>query len=444
MSLRTGATAPLPDITSPPGPRAGWYHGWNIVAVGVLSQVAANGLTYNSFTLFLRDWSVELHTPISRLQLAVAAMTFLCAAVSPLVGIWADRFPARRLFACGLLGMAAFYVAMSAVTSAWQILALYGLLVPLALTLSTAVVVNPLVSRWFVRRRGLALGLSAFGIGMAGVLLPPLIAALLPAVGWRMIWRGGGLLTGLILMPLVVWVIRNRPTEHEGLYYLSADGNASPNRHGHAGGMGQLGWREVASRRNFWLLVAIYLPFMALYGGCAQNLAPYVASHGLRPQSAGVLLSALSFSHVVSTLVLGLISDRFGNRLAFAGLALVMLLGAAFFALGTGLPAIALGCVLIGAGGGVFTLLAAAIAVEFGAAGVGRAFGLAMFFIPLMSLAPFVMAKTQEATGSYRPAIFGMAILVAIAGALGLMLREQRGSQPPAGWEPVAPAPKIA
>jgi MFS family permease len=135
----------------------------------------------------------------------------------------------------------------------------------------------------------------------------------------------------------------------------------------------------------------------------------------------------LSFSHVVATLILGLLSDRFGNRLPFAGLAVVMVIGAATLAFGAGLPVLAVGCALIGLGGGLFTLLAAAIAVEFGAAAVGRAFGLCMFFIPLTALAPFATAKTQEITGSYAPALMGLATLVVISGFLSLLLRERRG-----------------
>jgi MFS family permease len=423
-------------------PRA-WYHGWNIVAVCILSQVAANGLTYNTFSLFLRDWSAQLHAPISRMQLSVAAMALVSAFLAPVVGALADKYPARRLFTFGLLGMALFYLAISAVTQAWQIIALYGLLVPLALVLSTAVTTNALISRWFVRRLGLAFGLSAFGIGMAGVVLPPLIAALLPTVGWRWIWRGAAIVIALIVMPLVVLVSRDRPTEAEGAYYLTGDGE-SAGAHGHGASRGgppdqahgpghargsQLAWRDVAASRNFWLLVAIYLPMMALYGGCAQNLAPYAASHGLSSQAGGVLLSVLSLSHVVATLVLGLVSDRFGYRLPFAGLAVVMVAGAGVLAFGSSVPALTVGCVLVGFGGGLFTLLASAIATEFGAAGVGRAFGLCMLFIPVTGLAPFIIAKTQESTGSYAPGLLGLAVPVIIAAVLSLSLRERGGGQ---------------
>jgi MFS family permease len=392
-------------------PRA-WYHGWNIVAVCILSQAVANGLTYNSLSLFLRGWSAELNTPISRLTLSVAIMGTVAAALAPFIGVLADKYPARRLFVCGLLGMALFYVGVGSVTAAWQLLVLYGVLAAPALALCTAIVANALISRWFVRRRGMAFGLSAFGIGLAGVLLPQIINPLLPIVGWRVIWWSGGAFIAVVVVPLVLVVIRNRPAEEEGRYYLAGDsaaGESGPStHHGHgAAGGNQLTWREVAARRNFWLLVGIYLPLVALSGATIQNIAPYAASHGLSRQTGAALLSLLSLMHVVATLVLGLVSDRFGNRLPFIGLIVV-------------------GCFLIGLGSGVFTLLAAAIAVEFGAEGVGRAFGLCMMFVPVITLTPFLIAKTQEMTGSYTPAFIGGAVFLAMSGFLATLYRERR------------------
>jgi MFS family permease len=407
-----------------------WYHGWNIVAVCILSQAVANGLTYNSLSLFLRGWSAELNTPISRLTLTVAIMGTVAAVLSPFIGVLADKYPARRLFVCGLLGMALFYAGVGSVTAAWQLLVLYGVLAAPALVLCTAIVANALISRWFVRRRGTAFGLSAFGIGLAGVLLPQIINPLLPIVGWRMIWWGGAAFVVVIVVPLVLVVIRNRPAEEEGRYYLTGESGPS-SHHGHGGAGGnQLSWREVIARKNFWLLVGIYLPVVALSGAATQNIAPYAASHGLSRQTGAALLSLLSLMHVVATLVLGLISDRFGNRLPFIGLAVLMVIGSLLLALGSDLPVIVVGCFLIGLGSGVFTLLAAAIAVEFGAEGVGRAFGLCMMFVPVITLTPFLIAKTQEMTGSYAPAFIGGAVFLAMSGFLATLYRERRPGSP--------------
>jgi MFS family permease len=408
--------------------RRGWYHGWNIVAVAMLAQVAANGLTYNAFSLFLKDWSADLHAPKSQLQLAIAAMGLFAALLSPLVGGWADKYPPRRLFGLGLLGMALFYLAVSFAQAPWQLIALYAFLVPLALGCSTALVANSVIAKWFVKSRGLALGLSAFGIGLAGVFLPPLIAYLLPLIGWRAVWRAGAAIVALIVAPLVVMVVRTKPSERDGLDYIAgaADGHASGHVHGHGGGKG-IGWRAVFARRNFWILVATYLPIMMLQGGIGNNLAPIALAQGLSQQTAGNLMSAFAFAHVVATLALGLISDRFGNRLALAGLALIVAVGGALVAFGSGLPVLTVGTILAGFGGGVFTLLAAGIAVEFGAEATGQAFGLAMFFLPIGALAPFIIALSKEKTGSYAPALLGLAALVVVASVLALLLRERRG-----------------
>src|SRR5208282_3477907 len=135
----------------------------------------------------------------------------------------------------------------------------------------TTLPANAVVSRWFVRRLGLALGLTSFGLGIAGVVLPPIVGALLPEFGWRMIWRVFGLLVALIVAPLVVGVVRDRPAERDGTYYVTADGASRAHLgHGQGTGLGGGGltWRAVFARRNFWLLVAVFLPMLGLYGGC--------------------------------------------------------------------------------------------------------------------------------------------------------------------------------
>jgi MFS family permease len=329
---------------------------------------------------------------------------------------------------------------VGSVSASWQLLVLYGVIAAPALTLCTAIVANALISRWFVRRRGLAFGLSAFGIGLAGVLLPQIINPLMPLVGWRVIWWGGGVFVAVVVVPIVLVVVRNRPSEEEGRYYLTGE-SASAGHHGHgAGGGGQMSWREVVKRKNFWLLVGIYLPLVALSGAAVQNIMPYATSHGLARQTGAGLLSLLSAMHIVATLLLGLASDRFGNRLPFIGLAVLMVVGSLLLALGSDLPIIVVGCLLIGLGSGVLTLLAAAAAVEFGAEGVGRAFGLCMMFVPVITLTPFLIARSEEATGSYTHAFIGGAIFLAISAFLATQYRE-RHSAPPAFAEPQPEAP---
>jgi MFS family permease len=418
------------NLKADPVRTRGWYHGWTIVAVCILCQAVANGLTYNALSLFLRDWSVQLHAPISSLTLAVAIMGTVGAFISPPAGALADKYSARTLLVLGLLGVALFYIAVGSITATWQLLTLYGVLAAPALILSTTIIANALIARWFVRRRGLALGLSAFGIGLAGVLLPPIIAAILPSFGWRAIWRGGGVLVAVVMVPLVLLTIRDRPTAEEGRYYLGV-GEAPSGPHGQPRDASPMSWRKIVTRRNYWLLVGAFLPILALNGACIQNIVPYAASHGLTQRAGANLLALLSLMHVTATLVLGLLCDRFGTRRPLLGLSLVMVAGSMSLAFASELTGITAGCVLVGLGGGVFTLLAAGIAAEFGAEGVGRAFGLCLSFIPVVTLSPYAIAKAQESTGSYAPAFLGFTVLVALSAVLSMMLGERRSTSPP-------------
>ena len=403
-----------------------WYYGWNVVAVCVLAGIAANALPINAFSLFLGEWTAQLHVPVSTLQIGIGACGLGCAIFSPVAGILADKYSGRWLFGIGLVGMVVFSFGISWVTRVWEFIALYALVLPLSLLLSTAILANAVVSRWFVRRLGLALSITAFGLGMAGVVMPPIVAATLPTIGWRGIWRIGALVTALIILPLVIAVLRNRPTERDGLHYLTPESGRAP---AHASAApSALRWRDIFAHRNFWLLIAAYVPMLAVYGGCGQNIAPLATSRGLSQQTAGVLLSLLNLSQLGATLIAGLLSDRFGNRMPLAGLAFATAIGGVLVAFGNSAGVLGLGVILAAFGGSFWPLIAAAIAAEFGATAVGRVFGLVIFFLPLTVVSPFAVAKTQEATGSYAPALLVMTALSIAGGAACLLwMREQRG-----------------
>ncbi len=156
-------------------------------------------------------------------------------------------------------------------------------------------------------------------------------------------------------------------------------------------------------------------------------------SRGLSPQTAGVLLSSFSLAQLVATLGGGMLSDRFGNRLPFAGLAFATALGGLALALGHSLFLIAIGAALAGFGGGFWPLLASGLAREFGPSGVGRAFGLVAFFVPGAILTPFIVAKLQESSGSYAPGLLALSLITVLGAGAALLIRERQANRPVAG-----------
>jgi MFS family permease len=384
-------------------------------------------LGISSFSLFLHDWSVDLKVPISTLALVMTPAAVMTAISGPIVGGLADRYPARWLIGGGALGMAAFNLGLTFVTSAWQFLALFGLVLPILLSLTTLIVANPVVARWFVKRLGLALGVTALGAGLAGVISAPLIAYAMPLIGWRGVWRVGAAILAFGMAPLAFAVLRDRPTEREGLDYVSSGGAAGAHAHGGAGG-GSLSLRQIAGRKNFWLIGAIFLPILSAYQGVLYNLAPVAASHALDTKEAGILLVVLNLVQMASTPVLGAISDRVGNRVPLLGLCGLTGIGVLLFAFGgESFPALVAASALVGAGGGLWTPLGAAIAAEYGSANAGKAFGLMFAFGPVAGAASFVLAKLKEVTGSYVPGLLTLTALLGISVMACLALREKRG-----------------
>jgi MFS family permease len=419
---------------TPGGVFKGWYHGWNIVAVCVLAGIASNAIPINAYSLFLHDWATEWHAPISTLQLGIGAMGLGSALLAPLAGILVDRYSRRTLLAIGLTGMALSCFALSFANQLWEYLAIYVVPIPGSLLLSATLVSNAVVSRWFVRHLGLALSITAVGLSLAGIVMPPLVAALLPTLGWRGIWRWDGLLTALVILPLAVAVLRDRPSARHGTYYLEGAATAASHAgHGVPAGSGASGlrWRDILTHRTFWVLVIAYVPMIAVYGGCGQNIPPIAAARGFSSHTAGVLLSILSLSQLSMTMLAGVAADRFGNRLPLVALSLLTAVGGVLIALSSGIVTLGIGVALVACGGSFWPPLTAVIARDFGAAGIGRVFGLVMFFLPVATiLGPFGVARVQEAIGSYTTPLLAISAL-SVVGALacGSFLRDS----PPAG-----------
>jgi MFS family permease len=154
-----------------------------------------------------------------------------------------------------------------------------------------------------------------------------------------------------------------------------------------------------------------------------------------------------SLSYVISTLLMGVASDRFGNRLPLAGLAGVVAAGTVLLGSATALPVFVVAAALVGFGGGLWTLLPAAVALEFGAANVGRAFGMLLLFLPINASVPSIISKVQESTGSYALSLLALGAACLVGGLLVLLMRERRGGHPTAEekiaamQEPVTPIP---
>lgn len=411
--------------TKPGGKKFGWYHGWNIVLVCFFAGIASAALPVNGFALFLPYWATGLHVPISTIAICMTGVGFSTALFAPICGMLVDRFSSRLVLSLGVSGIAICYVAVSFVTQAWQLLIIYTLVFGPSIVCCSVMPSNAVLMRWFVRRLGLAIGITGMGITISGILMPPLVAALLPHFGWRLMWRAAGIFIGVVMLPCVLLFVHERPRERDGTHYL---GGLGDDMHMHAtetGSGAALGWIDILARRNFWLVAVTYLSLMALNNGAGYNLALIAGSRGIGIQYGGFLLSAWSLTLTIATVASGALSDRFGNRLPMAGLCLLTAAGGLILAFGHSFAILVVAALLVGTGGGFWPVLAKILAAEYGSAGFGRAMGMLMLSLPLCGSATFVVARVKESTRSYVPALLGLAALTLVGGVCALLLREK-------------------
>lgn len=396
-----------------------WYHGWNIVAAAILAQVATLGLPINCFSLFLGHWSRDLSTPVSTLTLAVSALSLACLFISPLAGVVADRAPAKKLFAVTLSLVVVFHVAIACVTAGWQIILLYGLVGAAAAAFGSNIPSQTMVSRWFVRRRGLAIGLTAFGLAAAGIVFPLIISLLVPALGWRGAWWAFALAIGILVLPTVVIIVRDRPGPHDRLDYV--DSSASTEAAGP-----RLRLKAILTRRNFVAATAAMILLQFIYFGLLVNLAPLAASRGYDLATSGGLLAMLSLAAVISKLGCGLLADRVGNKTPLVLVALVSAVAVVLLMVSSSLAAMNAAYVLLGLSAGIWTVAPSTIAAEFGPKNFGQALGLQLGLVTLGSLSPPAFAKLQEMSGAYTHSLWMLLGVSALAITSALVLKQDR------------------
>jgi sugar phosphate permease len=282
-----------------------YYHGWNIVAICVVAQFTAMGVLINCFSLFVGGWSVEFDTPISTLALGLTVFSLTCAIWCPMVSLLAERLALRTIMAVALVGVALLHVAIGLATTGWQIVALYSVLAGLVITFSTGVPAQTMVARWFVRRRGLAMGLTSFGVAMAGVLFPPIVSWLLPQIGWRGTWFLFAALIGIVVAPLVFMVLREQPTAAEGVDYVG-----SPAEQGSGP---RVPISTIMLNRNFLITITCFTTVQSAMMVLTVSVAPIVTSRGFDLPAAALIISAYSIAALIAKLVAGVCADRFGN-----------------------------------------------------------------------------------------------------------------------------------
>lgn len=277
------------------------------------------------YGIYFKELSVEFgwSRTLTSSVISLTNGVYCCAAA--LVGATADKYgPRWIIWFCGLLLGGGLYLC-SLVQAPWQLFFFYGVIVAIGMgacySLPTAV-----VQKWFVKKRGLALGISMCGIGLGTLVLGVLVGYLVSAYGWRVSFVVQGILFFLMFFVVGLFIVRD--PKDIGLEPYGAD-EARINNFAHSGSAREWSVKEVMATRSFWMIYGVHFFPSLSFAIVNVHVVPYAEDMGISKLAAAGALSLIGGISVVGRLGAGLVCDKIGfrNGIIFSlGLCALMLL----------------------------------------------------------------------------------------------------------------------
>jgi MFS family permease len=398
-----------------------FYGWWVVLAAGIGASMSYGPIIAFTFGVFIKPLSEEFGWSRADISLGFSLSLLMLSGTAPVFGQLVDRFGARKVLIPSVFlfgsGVASFYF-LSA--NLWHFYAIYAGLGVIAVGAATLPYLS-VVSRWFDRRRGLALGLAMVGVGLGTFIMPAFAQALIDAVGWRYAY----VILGLMVMGVTIPVVAPFLTETPEQMGLEPDGESAPHARsatstGHAQGICS---REVWRLETFWLIVAAFFLMSVSVHGCLIHLVPMLTDYGLSAQSAALATSALGGALLIGRVGAGYLLDRFlASSVAIGFLAGATLGVFLLWSEAVGVLAFA-AAILIGLGVGAETdLMPYVVSRYFGLRAFGEIYGWVVAAWGLGGvIGPFLMGVGFDTVGSYSAVL--AAFMAATLLAAGLMSR---------------------
>lgn len=201
-----------------PLPSTRFFYGWIIVGVATLALAVSNGLSIGGIPVFYKsireDFVASGAVAADQAESFIAfcaSLTFLCSGlISPFAGWLIQKFPLKNVM---LLGCAMLGGGLVLHATAHSAALVYGARIMMGISLGFVGVLPSvvLVSNWFVRRRGTALGILLTGTSVGGVVIGPISTPLIERFGWRVAMGLVSLIIWLVLAPAIIFLVRSNP-----------------------------------------------------------------------------------------------------------------------------------------------------------------------------------------------------------------------------------------
>ncbi len=405
------------------------YYGWYIVSGAVIAQFISAGIQVYVNGVFLVPMTEALNWTRTDYTFAQTLGPFFGAAAGFFVGVQIDRRGARPLMLIGVTLMAISLFLIAEITALWQWLLLRGVLMTIGAALVGNLVVNVTLSKWFVERRGRAIGIAAMGTSLAGVVLAPLSAVVVDTWGWEAGWRVLGVVALLMIYPTAL-VMRRQPED----YGLHPDGKSNEEVRAGAGAAAAADFANSFTRSEalrtpslYMLVVAFGLAGAGMVTVLLQTI-PFLTDLGHSRALAVMVISGSAIPAVILKPVWGYMAERYHPR-RLAAFSFLLLSAGVLTLLAGGhsgsTPVLVLAAIILGVGwGGLIPLSETVWASYFGRRYLGSVRSVAMpFSLVFSGGTPLLTSFYFDRVGNYDGALVGVAVAWALAAAIIVLSR---------------------
>jgi MFS family permease len=291
-----------------------FYYGWFVLSLCFLTTLTSSGVR-SSPSVLIHPLEAEFDWSRTLIASAISMNLLLFGIAAPISGFLIDRFGPRKVMIGSLTLLIAGVSGTMVMTEFWQFFLVWGVVVGLGAGGVGSVLTATVGNRWFVARRGLALGILGSASSTGQIIFLPLFMAMITYAGWRM-GSMALIIVALVLLPLIYLFMRDDPSEI-GLepYGAGQPGAAisasATSLRGMPAKNATITAREVVSHPTFWLLVGSFF----VCGGTANgligtHLIPHEIEIGIPQIAAASLLGLMGALNMVGTIFSGWMIDR--------------------------------------------------------------------------------------------------------------------------------------
>jgi MFS family permease len=301
------------------GKQRRFFYGWVVVGISGLVFAVVRGIN-DSFGVFLVAFVEEFGWSRAAVAGAFSFGRAVEGAVSVAIGMLSDRLGLRRLVPICACLMALGLVMASRIDSLWMLYISYGLVFAIGVTGVGDLSHLPVISRWFIRKRGMAIGIAMAGMGLGILLVVPLTQNLILHLGWRWAYLALAVLALVTIIPPTLLFQREHPEEMG----LLADGEVPDEPGLHAGVVGTPHRRSVSTLRDWTLRGALATPTLWLLFATrvmtplgmmmvVPHHVAYLVGQGFDKLTAAFAFGSLGAFSFTGRVVFGSLSDRIGR-----------------------------------------------------------------------------------------------------------------------------------